>query len=78
MDRLSQMGGKVRPVKPANPRHRLRYDWRVHAQQDVLAFLEAIAPYLVIKRELAERVIGEIGQHPYRMEMLLQPFRVFQ
>ena len=36
------------------------YQWEVHRLQDVLDFLKALHPYLIIKRELAEKAIYAI------------------
>lgn len=66
IDWLLTFGGKDRAMKRYKPAHSPCWHWRIHAQQDVLAFLEAVAPYMIIKRDLAECVIAEIGHRPYR------------
>ena len=66
IDWLLEMGGKDRLKVRASPKHALGWDWRVHNQQDVLAFLQAIEPYMIIKRDLAREVIEKIGHRPYR------------
>jgi hypothetical protein len=64
MDWLLRLGGKVR--KSSREPHQDCYHWRVHAQLDVHALLEALRPYLIIKRRISEQAITAIGHRPYR------------
>lgn len=68
IDWLLRLGGKDHVRQRYSAAHNPCWSWRVHAQQDVLALLEALVPFMIIKRDLAERVIAEIGHRPYRRE----------
>ena len=58
---LGSLGGTVRerPMKP--PRKRI-WAWRLAAHNDVIAFLEALLPYLRVKRAEAEEALRQIRQ----------------
>lgn len=46
-------GGNLRQLKRYEPHHRLRYFWVLPAKQ-AMRMLEAIFPYLIVKRAVAE------------------------
>jgi hypothetical protein len=50
---VDNIGGTVNVRKGARPNHRSVFRWRVY-NQEALALVEAILPYLVIKRAQAE------------------------
>jgi hypothetical protein len=65
IDWLLCYGGKESPKPRYSPKHKPAWAWRVHAQQDVYALTEVLAPYMIIKRDLALRVLAEISSWPY-------------
>lgn len=44
---------------PPPPRKRF-YSWKINRRHDVLAFLRAIEPHLIVKREVAQSAIAEL------------------
>lgn len=65
IDWLLRFGGKAH-TQSRKPPHRDCHYWALHAQLDVTAFLEAVCPYLIIKRDQAAEAIQSIGERPYR------------
>lgn len=57
---LGRFGGTVRREKHQNPRWNDCWRWRVMAQAEVAEFLNALVPYLRVKRDLAVTTIHEI------------------
>jgi hypothetical protein len=46
---------------PAPPRKRF-YSWKINRRHDVLAFLKAIEPYMIVKRVVAQEAITELEE----------------
>lgn len=69
MDWLLRFGGKV--TTRHRPPHRDCYHWRIHAKQDVVALLEAVLPYLIIKRGLALEALAHIRPAPLSLPATL-------
>lgn len=63
IDWLGTFGGRVytRTSIKKNLGSKPIYAWNVQAQRDVLAFLGAIAPFMRIKKDKADRAVAEIG-----------------
>lgn len=59
IDWLLAMGGGA-SSRPARERHKEVWGWRITAREDVLVFLEAVAPFLRMKGAKAEQAIAEL------------------
>lgn len=59
---LGAFGGKVyRYERPAG--YQTVFTWRVHRQRDSAALLQAVLPYLIVKRERAQGALAEMERH---------------
>lgn len=57
---VHSFGGTFNVRPPAKPGHKEQYAWAVNRQLDVLTFLEAILPYLRVKRARAEEALADL------------------
>lgn len=64
IDWLVSWGGRLTSTGKANDRNRLGnkpvWRWMVARQQDVVALLRAIIPYLIVKQDKAQRALQEL------------------
>ena len=51
---------------PPERKHNTQYQWRVASREQIQKILTKIRPYLIIKTDQAEKMLGYIHQNPYR------------
>lgn len=51
---------------PVERKHKTQYQWRIAAREQIKKILNAVKPYLIIKKDQAERMIEYIRLKPYR------------
>lgn len=66
---LHAMSGARTYRRQRSERHRPVSDWTLSRSEDVLLLLEAIAPYMKIKRLRAELAIAELRRHGQQMKL---------
>lgn len=59
MEYLASMGGSMRTEQPPGNRQ-LLYRWRILARREVIEVLQALLPYLRVKRDLANAALDEL------------------
>jgi hypothetical protein len=52
----STLGGSIHPNKPKNPKHKMIWAWKL-SSRPTFTLLSRMAPYLQIKRELANLIL---------------------
>ncbi len=58
IDWLAEIGGYLTTVQPRGISKAVGYMWKIQSNQDVLPFLQALLPYMRIKRQKAEGAIN--------------------
>lgn len=58
---LHTFGGSFQVTHPKNPKHRTMYEWSMARQLDVQGMLNAIVPYMQVKKELAEDALADLN-----------------
>ncbi len=59
---LSMFGGNIHSKKCYSSRHSKSYEWAIHRKCDIRFLIEAILPYLRIKRRQAELMLDFLGE----------------
>jgi hypothetical protein len=59
-----KVGGRVYRVPRTNPRWKMGYQWGLTRQAHLILLLEAVIPYLLLKRDKAEAIVADLKQRP--------------